>query len=116
MLPAEHSPDSPRVHCLQDVSAPGQDGESVNVRIHRLVLLVTSVGGSVVSVVLVEPPGTAEALEDIAQEVASHCSVQGPQAENLVVEEVMGQPACLLVEQGQDGGREDHREPALAPN
>lgn len=64
---------------------------------------LVQVGHSVVGVVLVLPPGSAEALHHVAPEHATHVA-QEAVLEYLVVQKVVRQPSALLPEDGQQEG------------
>lgn len=83
---------------LQGVLTPGQQGVSINIGI-----LSMNVGRSVVGVVLILPPGGRETLADTSEESSEEVS---PEAilEDLVVQEVVGEPTALLPEESQDRG------------
>jgi len=116
LMPEEER--APRVFlcAVRHLQGPGQDGHGVNVGITVLGVWrgLDKVGHGVMSVVLVLPPGHREALEYIAdhdpREIAV-CSL----FENLMVQEVMGQPPALLPEEGEDEGREHLNRQGLGP-
>mmetsp|Transcript_8190 Transcript_8190/g.34410 ORF Transcript_8190/g.34410 Transcript_8190/m.34410 type:complete len:292 (+) Transcript_8190:665-1540(+) len=79
---------------------PGKHGQVVNVRV-----LLQDVAGPMVLVVPVFPPSERVASSDVDQE---HCcpSVHPAALEHLMVAELVCQPAHLLIEEANDGGRE----------
>mmetsp|Transcript_5605 Transcript_5605/g.18977 ORF Transcript_5605/g.18977 Transcript_5605/m.18977 type:complete len:307 (-) Transcript_5605:70-990(-) len=101
------------LHGVQHLLAPRQDGQRVNVRVHRAVVVVELVGGGVVGVVLALPPAHAEALHEVAPEVP-HVVVVLAVLENLMVKEVVREPPTLLPEEAHDEGRGRHRAPRVA--
>jgi hypothetical protein len=80
------------------VLTPGQQGVSINIGI-----LSMNVRRSVVSVVLILPPGGRETLADTSEESSEEVS---PEAilEDLVMQEIVGEPTALLPEDSQDRG------------
>lgn len=86
---------------FQSVLAPGQQRVSIDIGI-----LAVDVGGSVMSVVLVLPPRRGETLADTSQEGTEQVAPETV-LEDLVVQKVVGEPAALLPEETQDGGRDN---------
>eukprot|EP00128_Syssomonas_multiformis_P013765 Colp12_sorted_trinity150504_noHs@18555 len=87
---------------LGHLQTPGQDGHGVDiwVTIARLGVGRVQVGHGVVRVVLGLPPLDREALEQVSKHNAHHITI-GSGLEDLVVQEIVRQPARLLPEQTQ---------------
>ena len=87
------------------LEAPGEEGHGVDVGVAVLGdgRGVVEVGDGVVSVVLVLPPLHAVSLHEVAPEDADEVAILAL-LEDLVVEEVVGEPAALLPEKSEEEG------------
>ena len=90
------------------LETPGEEGHGVDVGIAVLGDggRVVEVGHGVVAVVLVLPPLHAVSLHEVAPEDADEVSVLAL-LEDLVVEEVVGEPSALLPEEAEEEGAAD---------
>lgn len=98
------------IFTLDQLLAPPQHRHGLDVRV-AAVRAVRDIRDGVVMVVLIFPPRDREALPDVADHDTNQV-VEGAVGEDLVVQEIVGEPAALLPEQAEAKRGQKQRRPA----